>query len=208
MALSTFSELKTSIADWLARDDLTTVIPDFITLAEADMNARLRTRRMETRATATLSDATLAVPTDFLELRRLMFTSTDPDDTLPYMDPVQLRRTYADDAVGRPEAYTIIGREFHFRPSPDDSYTVEIIYFATITALSDSNTTNWILTNYPGAYLYGALAKSAPYTSNDERLPVWQRLYETEIAQIIAADKREAWNAGPLQARMDVRPPA
>ena len=208
MPLSTFAELKASVADWLARDDLTSVIPDFIALTEADMNARLRTRRQETRATATLSDATLAVPSDFLELRRLIFTSTNPDDSRSYMTPTQLRRKYADDAVGRPAAYTVVGREFHFRPAPDGEYTVEIIYFAQIAALSDSNTTNWILTSYPGAYLYGALSRSAPYTQNDERLAVWGRLYEGEIGKIIAADTREAWNAGPLQVRASTSPPA
>jgi len=34
MAISTYSELKTAVANWLDRSDLTDVIPDFITLAE------------------------------------------------------------------------------------------------------------------------------------------------------------------------------
>ena len=42
MALSNYTELKASIADFLNRDDLTSVIPDFITLAESQINRDIR----------------------------------------------------------------------------------------------------------------------------------------------------------------------
>ena len=48
MALNNYANLKTAIANFLARDDLTTEIDDFIDLTEADFNRRLRVRAMET----------------------------------------------------------------------------------------------------------------------------------------------------------------
>ena len=54
MALTTFSGLKSSIADWLNRSDLTTQIADFIALTEADFNAKLRIRQMEQIDTITI----------------------------------------------------------------------------------------------------------------------------------------------------------
>ena len=66
MALTTYDELKSSIADFLDRDDLTTVIPDFITLAETKMNREIRHWRMEKRATAVLDTQYSALPNDFL----------------------------------------------------------------------------------------------------------------------------------------------
>lgn len=50
MAITTYTELKSAIADFLNRDDLETVAPTFIALAEADINRRLRHWRMEKRA--------------------------------------------------------------------------------------------------------------------------------------------------------------
>ena len=67
MALTSYAELQTSIAEFLNRDDLTAKIPDFITLAEAQMNAELRHWRMEKRATASLDSQYTAVPLDFIQ---------------------------------------------------------------------------------------------------------------------------------------------
>jgi hypothetical protein len=71
MALSTYAELKSSVADWLNRSDLTTAIPDFISLAEAQMERKLRTRQMISRASATISTEYSALPDDFLEVKSL-----------------------------------------------------------------------------------------------------------------------------------------
>ena len=84
MALGTYSDLQTSIANWLHRADLSSVIPDFISLCEADFNARLRLSNMETRTTTTLSDDYLALPTGFRELRRMQL-NTNPATVLRYI---------------------------------------------------------------------------------------------------------------------------
>ena len=66
MAIGTFDELKTAVANWLGRDDLTDRIPEFIALAEGRMNRTIFARAQEVRATATLTaeDAYTALPTD------------------------------------------------------------------------------------------------------------------------------------------------
>ena len=77
MAITTYAELKTAIADFLNRDDLTSVSADFITLAEADINRRVRHWRMEKRSTAQLDTQYSAMPADFLEALRFYITSGD-----------------------------------------------------------------------------------------------------------------------------------
>jgi hypothetical protein len=67
VSITNFTELKSSIADFLNRDDLTSTIPSFIALAEADLNRQLRHWRMEKRATANLDTQYTAFPDDFLE---------------------------------------------------------------------------------------------------------------------------------------------
>ena len=88
MALNNYANLKTAIANFLARDDLTSEIDDFIDLTEADFNRRLRIRAMETVNTSFTIDAeTEALPTGFLQVRSFILTSTTPDRTLELLSP-------------------------------------------------------------------------------------------------------------------------
>ncbi len=75
MAITTYAELKSSITDFLNRDDLDTVAPDFITLAEADLSRKVRHWRMEGRATAEIDTQYSAIPADFLEVITFHITS-------------------------------------------------------------------------------------------------------------------------------------
>ena len=70
MAISTYTELKASIANWLNRSDLSDEIADdFIKLTEADYNAKLRIRQMEQIDTVTIDAETVAVPSGFIAVR-------------------------------------------------------------------------------------------------------------------------------------------
>jgi len=77
VSISNFTELKSSIADFLNRDDLTNVIPTFIRLAEAKMNRDIRHWRMETRKTALLDNQFTALPIDFLSPVRMTLNTAE-----------------------------------------------------------------------------------------------------------------------------------
>lgn len=186
MALNTFSALKTSIAAWLNRDDLTSAIVDFITLAEADMNSRLRLRAMLTRATATLDEAYETLPTDYLQMYRVVVN----DEPITFA-PTDLLARYALDWAGSaPKYYAITGSQLQLVPTPTAlaTATIEMTYYARPTALSDSNTSNAILAASPGIYLYGALTQAAPYLGDDQRAQVWSTLYQDAIKILQDAD--------------------
>src|SRR5210317_2096975 len=112
MAITNYSELQTSIANFLARDDLTAQIPDFISLAEARMAREMQARSQEKRATANLvaGDAFVSLPTDLRSIR-LVKLNTAPTEVLEYYTPVRLNEMYASGATGKPRAYTVIGAE-------------------------------------------------------------------------------------------------
>ncbi len=186
MALATYSDLKSSIAAWLNRDDLTSVIPDFITLAEADMNSRLRLRSMLTRATATLDEAYETLPTDYLGMYRVVVN----DEPITF-SPTDLLSRYALDYAGDPPRfYAITGSQLQLVPTPTASATatIEMTYYAKPTALSDSNTSNAILAASPGLYLYGSLVQAAPYLGDDQRVQTWGQLYAQACDVLQAAD--------------------
>jgi len=199
MALDTYSGLKTTIADYLNRDDLTSVIPSFITLAEAKFNRKLRVRQMVKRANATLDTQYFAFPSDFLQAKEFQL-NTNPITYLQYVTQNQGDYGSATQFVsaGKPQFYTIIGTQIQVIPTPDTGYTGELTYYGKIPVLSDSNTSNWLLAYAPDLYLYGALLEASPYLKDDERLAVWSSLYINSIGDIEIADQRASVASTPI----------
>lgn len=190
MAIDTYSELKSAIADWLNRDDLTSVIPSFIELAEAELTRNLRHRKMIARADATINSEYTQTPLDWFQTQTLIL-ETDPVTTLSYLTPEALNaKRAASTANGKPLFYTMIGTEIQVYPVPSGDYTAEMVYYSKIPSLSDSETTNWLLTLAPDIYLYGSLMQSAPYLQDDNRLSVWNALYQKKIEDIYISDQR------------------
>jgi len=110
MAISTYTELQSAIADWLNRDDLAAVIPTFISLAEVGMERVLRTRNMLVRANAPIDTQYSAVPANFLEVRSIKITSVAPIQPMEFqtMDAMDVLDS-KDQAAGKPKYYTIVG---------------------------------------------------------------------------------------------------
>jgi hypothetical protein len=199
MALTSYATLKTSVASWLMRADLTDVIPDFIALAEADMFSRLRLRCMLTRATTTLgTDGYEELPTDFLQMYRIKL-----DEVELQFSPTALMAGFAEDWAGSPQTYyCITGEQLQLAPPSGASPAVlEMTYFAKPDALSDTNTSNRILEASPGIYLFGALVQSAPYLQDDMRVATWKALYDDAVKIIQDADDAAEFSAGPLVIR-------
>lgn len=182
MSITTYAELQTAVGDFLNRSDLTSVIPTFIDLAEADMQRRVRSYRMEARTTLTLNAQYVDLPADWVETVRIRTTGSE-GAALALMDPAtmaRLRQSSADTA-GRPFYYTVSAGQLELFPTPDDSYSADLLYISKIPALADDQTTNWVLANFPDAYLYGALIHSAPYLKEDERLVTWAAMHKAAI---------------------------
>lgn len=202
MALSNFTELKAAIADWLIRDDLTAVIPSFIALAEAEHNKRIKHWRMEGRSTSNLEDRYTAFPTDWMATIRFELA----DDGISQLEKVSGARMAALreanlNAVGKPCYYAHVGGAIELFPTPDQAYPSELVYRAKITALSDAAPTNWLLTESPDAYLYGALVQAAPYLKDDARIPVWQSLHDKAIGTLNSQSEEAKHEGSGLRIR-------
>lgn len=204
MAITTYAELKTSITDFLNRDDLDTVAPTFISLAEADMSRRVRHWRSEKRSTAGIDTQYSALPDDFLEAIRLYITSGDTRPLELISQAEMLDRKFRNlNTSGQPAYYAITAGEIEVYPVPDGTYTSELYYNARLPALSASTTTNWMLEYYPDAYLYGALVHSAPYLKEDTRLQTWAALYQSAVDAINT--ESESSKFGGSGRRMKIR---
>lgn len=202
MAITTYAELKTAVADWLNRDDLTSVIPNFISLAEAQFNRTIRHRKMVVRSDASLDTPYFAVPSDWLENIRFELL-TNPVTPLLYVTPEQANEeSMKYSAANQPLFYTMVGQQFQVVPEPSGTFDCQLTYYGKIPSLSDSVPTNWLLTESPDIYLYGALVQSAPYLKEDERAPVWASLYQRLHDDMRLADERARIGSSKLKPRI------
>ena len=204
MALSTYTGLKASLANWLNRSDLTTEIgDDFIKLTEADFNSKLRVRSMITQVSITVDAETAALPTDFLQIRDFYILAGQTKTPLVYSTPATMDATSGTSTTGRPSTFTILGDTVRFSPKPDATYTAKMNYFKKFPALSSSVATNYILESHPAIYLYGSLFHAANFLGgiNPQQIQTWQQMFGTAMERLELNDREDEYNGSPLQVR-------
>ena len=207
MALSTYTELKATIANWLNRSDLTSVIAeDFIVLAEADFNSKLRIRQMHSQTTITIDAETESTPTGFLQARDFYILSNNDKYAMNYLSPAQMDSIKGTSMSGLPVAYTILGSTFRFSPRPADSYSGILNFYKKFDALSATNTSNYILTDHPAIYLYGSLFHASNFLGgiDPNQSQQWSQMYQTALERAELNDREDQFSGAPLQIRSDV----
>lgn len=203
MAITTYSELQSSIADYLNRGDLTSVIPTFIDLAEAQINRDVRHWQMENRATTTFDGRYATRPSDWVSTQRMHLTGGNTTAmTLISQQAMAEKRMSENNVSGTPLFYSHSESQFELYPTPDQSYTAEVLYYQKVPALSDSNTSNWLLAYAPDVYLYGALIHSAPYLAEDGRASVWASMYQAAVDKLNLQSETSKTSGAGLKLRV------
>lgn len=203
MAIATYSDLKTSVANFIHRSDLTSSIPDFIALAETRINGDLDARQQDTSyvMTTVAGQNYLDCPSDLISVRRFAINDTNPDP-LNYVAPENFTLESNTATSGSPRKYTIVGSKFYFDPVPDAAYTANLIYKARLSPLSDSNTTNFLLTNFPRVYLYATLSVASSFTRDLDALQLYESKYQESIK---AVNDQDWYSGGSMRVKQDVR---
>ena len=211
MALTTYTDLKTSIANWLNRSDLTTEIAgDFIALAEADFNAKLRIRQMEQIDEITIDAETVTVPTGFISVRSLYILSGSTKYNVEYITPANLFKTKGSSTSGLPRVYSIESDDatesFRFAPTPDSSYTGYLQYYKAFDNLSDSVASNYILATHPAIYLYGSLYHASNFLGgiDPNQTAQWMNMYSMALERCENNDRQDSYGGAPTVQRADV----
>lgn len=197
MALDSYSGLKSEIIDWLARTDLAAKVDTFIDLCESVLNRELRMRQQETRLAIAVTSQATPLPADFLEFRHVAL-SDNPDKPLKYVAPEAFVSTRYE--TGEPKVYTIVGEQILIAPYQD--CTLDTVYFAKIPALSDANTSNFILETHPELYLYGSLIQAEAFMQNDARIALWKGLFDEALSRVAVKDRNARWGSSPLSVRV------
>ena len=202
MPLDSYANLQASIASWLNREDLTSQIPDFITLAEARFNRELRVNAMVQRDYTVATTGYVQLPSDWLQHIAIVVTSpANTYDALTYIGVEEYYDLQKRNMTGTSRYYTIIDDKILLLPVPTSNTTLEITYYGKIPALSVGNTTNWLLTRSPDLYLYTALIQAEAYLVNDDRIPLWSAAAGKIIADMTLESERAKRPQGALAAR-------
>ncbi len=201
MSIANYAELKTAVANFMARSDLTSQIPDFITMAESRMSRELETREQEKRSQATLvaGDEYILLPNDFREVREVKINAS-PTRVLTYYSPSALDSMYSSNGEGMPEGYSIVGLELKMRPIPDAAYTQEIVYIGSLPNISNT-TTPILFTRSPDLYLYGALAEGYAYLLDEARAAQYDQKFTRILEEIKVDEQRSHYGTGSLQIK-------
>ncbi len=195
MPFTTNAELKTALADTLARSDLTTQIPDFITLFEAEANRELfRHRLTETSTNLIPSSGDVALPSDYMGWRRVTWAGTQRVE-LEYVHPTILQGYYPTAPADTPRVFTIEGSTLKIRPT--DATTIEFDYFAKPVALASS--LNWLMTNHPDCYWFGSLEQAYLWVKDYDQAAPWAAKKAAVYSSIKTQNFR---NAGALTIRV------
>lgn len=204
MSLTTYAGLIAEIWADLDKDEVSGLAEDWIAAAEARMNSELRVRQMVARATATISAGFAALPNDFLAVRHVRL-STSPFTLLKFLTEEQMAEFKANEPTGALAYVGLVGSELEFAPAPATDTDVELRYYQAIPALSDSNTSNWVLARYPLAYKRGALLEAGLYYRDDGLVSGNESLFQDQLERIrLNSREADAFNLTPTPSAIAV----
>ena len=197
MSISTYSELKTAIADWMARSDVSGSAADFITLGEARLN-----RLLEVVATT----VTLAGVVDSAQIDISALSIVEPQDLYVtdgnaeyFVAPRALGTFTTEPISGLPGLWAIEGNYIKFDRPCDQTYSFRFIYQGRF-ALSDAAPTNEFLTNNPDLYMAASIVWGAVYTKDLQSGAMWKGMldeFTAEVRSNIAQKKRSNLTTDP-----------
>jgi hypothetical protein len=175
MTISTFTQLSTSVSNWLHRADLTAVVEDFIMAGEWKINRLLRIRAMEADLSVAIASGVAALPSDYVQLK-FAYISGTPTQPLQRKTAQWIGENYPTrSSSGKPLYIGRQGSNFVFGPYPDSSYTVAGVYYKRLDPLSGANETNWFTAKPWGRFRVKRIGK------NWLAVPWWRRARESGL---------------------------
>lgn len=187
-----YGQLKTTVASWINRSDLTSDIATIIEMAEATIRTDVRVAAMESLVTGSLVDGSAALPDRFLESRRLLVDSKLHDYVTPdqYQEEIEVSSTLRH--------YTAFAGSIHVIGGGTNSYS--LLCYRWFDALAADGDTNWLLTNYPNVYVYQALKQAAVFVKDANAAQGYEVLYQQAKNAVNGIDKA-ASNPGAMTIR-------
>ena len=184
MALATYSDLKTAVASWLERSDMTAVIVDCVTLAEARLNRELGPVETDASLTGTADSRSLDISAlSVVEPIELWIADPSSEDEREVQQQSPSTMAYAETS-GRPAQWVMASTSALKLDRPCDQAYAFRFHYRQRFALSDSATTNWLLTNHPDIYLAACLMWGAGYQEAFPNGAVWKAVLDEQVPAV------------------------
>ena len=201
--MQNYGTLKSFIADFLARDDLTSQIGTFITLTEQRMSRELDIALLErtTQSSVSAGQQFVSLPTDLRSIREVAYVDGGTRQGLHYLSPSQLderKRSTTTDALA---FYSITANELELLAPPSKALTLEFVYNEGVAALTDSEPTNTVLARHGDCYLQGALHQAFAFLQDEQRAQYHDALFTRALAEIKKDSDRLRFGTSDLQIR-------
>lgn len=198
MSLSTYGELKASVAKWATKSSLTDQIPDFVAWAHQEICRRLRAPILYDRTDVTVDAETVAAPDGFLAAKRF-YLDTSPRRVLRVTSSEHLIGLTAECGPGPfPTHFAVEGTDtLAFAPLFNGPATGKLLFYKAPSQLADDGDTNVVLTKYPFLYLYGALEALFRYIEDDNNTDRYGGLFGALIESVNSLETKDAFR-GPL----------
>jgi len=193
MSIATFSDLRTQIASWLNRTDLTTAqLSLFVGNAERDIRNDIETRESELLATGTMVTDGFTAPTGYLATRTLfvgghLYQYLPPEAYGVQVDSESTARYFTT----RGNAFSVIG---------GNGNTYSLTYLGEITSLSADSDSNWVLANAPDVYLWAGCKYGSVFLRDMAGANGYDTLYQSAMSRLNRRE-RESKYSGPLVVR-------
>jgi len=197
MSFADYTSLSATLTtNWLNRGDLTSQADDFIALFEADFNSKMRVRQMEAETSVVSTSGWLPLPTGWLSWKSIRGTTTGT--AVPYSleavtEEAALARTPGE--TGDSRLYNVSGSRTYLYPA-NSGISFATTFYAGVTLSATKSGTNWLLTSYPAAYLYGSLLQATAFLMNDPRVPLWKAAHDDVMQRIKADSNTQGWPQG------------
>ena len=200
--ITSYATLQSTVADFLARDDLTTQIPVFVQLAEAEMSRLLNTREQERRVQATVRAGVrhINMP-EFLREYRMVKVTSPKEVVLDFL-PLDVVESDYGDQQGTPRCYTIVGDDLRFAPIPSTEIGVEMVYTENVPALSEARPNNRMLLRSPDVYLHGTLKHAHSFLLDEARAQYHAALFTQAMAAVAQDAEASRFGRGPLTIQL------
>lgn len=188
MSIATYSDLKSAVLSWAEHPAAAARVADFIALAEAEISADLTVKPMDQeQAVAFLAGASeINLPANVIDPRGFKLTGARyPDIEIVTPEAIDLLNIGQYGQYHQQKVYgALVGRKLKLYPTQTDAGSITVTAKCAIPALSDSNTTNWLLTAFPNVYLFAAIREAGSFL-RDENMIAWaEGRYQAAAAKV------------------------
>lgn len=199
--ITDFASLQEAVIDTTHRADLSARVPGFIQLAEVEIFRELALRLTEVKTTGSTSGDTIPLPAGLSALQRIEIEAYGAKFTLDYTSPNGIEPLTI--GVDLPSRYTVENGAIRLIPAPGGPYAYSVFFMPLLTALSDANTTNWLLLNAPDVYLHGTCRQMAIWAEDSEMFAKHDPLFQVAMDSVRGFNERQRF---PVSGGLQIKP--